>query len=134
MVFELYDSNKPDNNKERQQVGTATVIMVGFLFLCMVFMTCIVMYLLGDIIYTSTLPTHYYESTVIGVGTEPGFRTTFIKAKLDNEQTAIVENGLMVSIGDKVKVKEILNRDKNKVVKSYISEVIDTNNEVKSDE
>lgn len=46
----------------------------------------------------------------------------------------MVENRLMISIGDRVKVKEILDKDKEKILASNIIEVINTDNKVKYDE
>lgn len=139
MVFELYDSNKPDTNKDGQSVDATNTPVAVYLSLCIclsliVCVVCMTIWLIGNNIYESTLPTNYCEATITKVWTESGFRTTFVKAELDNEQTAVVKNGLMVSIGDKVKVKEILDKDKDKILASNVIEVVNTDNGFKSDE
>lgn len=139
MVFELYDSNKPDDNKDGQSVAVTNTSIGVYLSLysCLILIVCVLcmgVWLIGNQIYESTLPTNYCEATITKVWTEPGFRTTYIKAELDNRQTALAESGLMLSIGDRVKVKEILDKDKEKVLASNILEVINTDNKVKYDE
>lgn len=82
MVFELYDSNKPDNNKGGQSVAVTNTSIGVYLSLCsclilIVCVLCVAVWLIGNQIYESTLPTNYCEATITKVWTEPGFRTTY---------------------------------------------------------
>lgn len=122
MVYKLYEDKQ--NEAKNNKITLGNVFVFGTLVIFLIFITLMLLSVTVYSMYTLTLPVHYYEAQVVGMGTKSGFRTTSVEVQLDNNQLVTVESNLIIQIGDRVKVKEVLNRDKSKVVTSSVIDVI----------